>query len=317
MSLYVHADTDALTDAKLLAVGPLGFALYFKGLMYSKIHLTDGFVPFDALPLVGMGIPKLDSLIEKMVEKDLWSHCDGGYTVTLRRWQKFQTTKDDVEKSREEARKRKQLQRDRQRSGRDSGPNNRDVTPLSQRDMSHGHTTVTAPSETETETYIDKSILGVTVTLDGVTERMPDAIEIEDPASPPENEKTAKGKSSKPEESWDLDWLDFCEAYPKRSGDLNKSKGRVSFGARVREGATPGDIVAGARRYKSFCDLTGKTGTEYVKQMTSFLNQRCWLEIWNAPAPGRATNDQPRRLRDMTTSERLTHGSMFEDLLRQ
>jgi hypothetical protein len=119
--------------------------------MYSKDHLTDGFVPDDALPLIGMGIPKLTALVSKMVEKDLWVRVDGGYTVTLRRWEKHQTTKEKVEENREAARIRKENERNRKKAARDNKPKLEDVTAMSQRDMSHGHGSVTSLSEPEPE----------------------------------------------------------------------------------------------------------------------------------------------------------------------
>ena len=44
-------------------------------------------------------------------------------------------------------------------------------------------------------------------------------------------------------------------------------------------------MVAGAERYASFCDATGKTGTEYVSQAATFLGpDKRFLEDWALPA---------------------------------
>lgn len=106
MSIYLKADCDAMDDPKLLAVGPDGFTLYFKGLMYAKKHLTDGFVPAGAVPVLAAGIKNTKALIRLMIAVDLWRECDGGYTCGSERWANRQTTKEQVEDKREKTKER-------------------------------------------------------------------------------------------------------------------------------------------------------------------------------------------------------------------
>jgi len=73
-------------------------------------------------------------------------------------------------------------------------------------------------------------------------------------------------------------WQEFVSAYPKRLGDLGKSKGREKFFRLLRDRVEPETIISGARRYREFLVATGKNGTEYVKQIPTFLNSKAWEE---------------------------------------
>lgn len=97
MSLYVKLQTEIITDAKILMAGPEGFCLWAKGLAYSKQHLTDGFIPKEVLPILGVGIKKVERIATLLVEVGLWEKVENGYTVGVEKWAKHQTTKEDVE----------------------------------------------------------------------------------------------------------------------------------------------------------------------------------------------------------------------------
>lgn len=116
--VYIRLDTKALTNGKLLAVGPLGFALYVKGLLYSKEHMTDGFVPKSAVDLLAIGIKGVPKVIASLVTFGLWIECDGGWTVSPDRWAEYQQTAAQVAESREAAAERKR--KSRERSQRDT-----------------------------------------------------------------------------------------------------------------------------------------------------------------------------------------------------
>lgn len=97
----------------------------------------------------------------------------------------------------------------------------------------------------------------------------------------------------KKREGQDEDWARFCAAYPKRSGDLGKAKGRVTFLALVRSGTDPERIIDGARRYSEFEKVIGKWGTEFVKQIPTFLNGRAWEEDFDPPPTPVPRNGRP------------------------
>lgn len=81
-------------------------------------------------------------------------------------------------------------------------------------------------------------------------------------------------------------WLDFKLAYPHRAGDQGWRRAQKAANARQSEGHTAEEFIAGARRYTAFCEATGKTGTEFVKQAASFLGpDKPFLEPWTVPQP--------------------------------
>lgn len=88
--------------------------------------------------------------------------------------------------------------------------------------------------------------------------------------------------SKKPEASADFEhaWTKF----PKRAGSNPKSRALKAWNARIKEGATATDITAGIERYAAFIRLTGKAGTEYVMQTSTFLGpDKHFMEAWERP----------------------------------
>lgn len=79
-------------------------------------------------------------------------------------------------------------------------------------------------------------------------------------------------------------WLDFKLAMPARAGDHRWTSARKAANARLAEGYTADQMMEGCRRYRAFCDHLGKTGTEFVKQASTFLGpDRPFLEQWHLP----------------------------------
>jgi hypothetical protein len=78
-------------------------------------------------------------------------------------------------------------------------------------------------------------------------------------------------------------WQAFLAAYPKRSGSRENAKGRLRFLTLLKEGLDPDLLVSSARRYADWAAATGNAGTEFVKQIPTFLNGSCWLEDWEIP----------------------------------
>lgn len=89
-------------------------------------------------------------------------------------------------------------------------------------------------------------------------------------------------------------WASFLTTYPKRSGDRGTSKGQEKFRALLKSGIDVQEILDGVTRYARYCQERGIVGTEYVKQIPTFLNGKAWLEDFSLPSvpkPGSA----PRR----------------------
>jgi hypothetical protein len=88
---------------------------------------------------------------------------------------------------------------------------------------------------------------------------------------------------------------ELWDSYPSRGEHGNSKVGAYRcWLLALRNGHTEEEMLAGTRRYKSSCDATGKTGTEYVMQTQRFLGRDAhYLEAWTAPARG--TPWEPRR----------------------
>lgn len=73
--------------------------------------------------------------------------------------------------------------------------------------------------------------------------------------------------------------------YPRRSGDQRWHEARKAINARLAEGHTWQEILDGASRYAVWCNLTGKIGTETVKQAATFVGPgKPFLEQFAPPA---------------------------------
>lgn len=82
-----------------------------------------------------------------------------------------------------------------------------------------------------------------------------------------------------------MQWADIRVHYPARVGSQDWRRALVAANARIREGDSWDDLLAGAKRYAAFCKATGKAGTEYVMQAARFFGpSRAYAEPWQAPA---------------------------------
>lgn len=86
------------------------------------------------------------------------------------------------------------------------------------------------------------------------------------------------------------------QLYPKRAGDNPKERALKAWHARISEGNSEEDLLAGVRRYAAFVRATGKEGTEYVKQAATFFGpSKGFLETWAPPEAHIAAGDTTAR----------------------
>ena len=115
-------------------------------------------------------------------------------------------------------------------------------------------------------------------------------------------------------------FADFWAEYPKRAGDRKRAESEKKFGLAVKRGVDPGLIVDGAKRYRAFCDATGKVGTEFVQQAPTWLNGMAWENEFTLPAePAKAAgalpkSDEPERLGTRVKAGRLVYVWQGQDL---
>jgi len=65
-------------------------------------------------------------------------------------------------------------------------------------------------------------------------------------------------------------------SYPKRSGGQGWGHVPKLIHRAVSAGASWQEILDGTKAYKRWCDLTGKTGSEFVKQASTFFGPGMW-----------------------------------------
>ena len=116
----------------------------------------------------------------------------------------------------------------------------------------------------------------------------------------------AQAKASTPKkfsgQRYESDFERIWQVYPKRAGGNSKASAFKSWKARLREGVSSEEILAGVQRYAAYVAATGRTGTEYVKQAATFFGpDRHFEESWQVQAA------QPRQ-----ATSQLKHSSFAE-----
>lgn len=82
-----------------------------------------------------------------------------------------------------------------------------------------------------------------------------------------------------------LEWTRFRLTFPARAGSQPWGKALKAINARLAEGHTWDEIIAGAQRYADFIVATGKLNTEYTMQAVRFVGpEKPFLETWAPPA---------------------------------
>ena len=86
-------------------------------------------------------------------------------------------------------------------------------------------------------------------------------------------------------QDYSVEFEQAWQAYPKRAGGNPKQAAWKSWLARIRAGIKPADMLAGVQRYAAYITATGKAGSEYVKQASTFFGpDHHFAESWIAPA---------------------------------
>jgi hypothetical protein len=110
MSGWVRVDTKFTTHPKVLDIGPLGEALWLRGLCYAGEHLTDGFVP--AAFVRRMSDLDGEEIADRLLEAGLWTQAEGGYQIhEYLSWQRSRDEAADISIKRSESGRKGGLQR--------------------------------------------------------------------------------------------------------------------------------------------------------------------------------------------------------------
>lgn len=156
---------------------------------------------------------------------------------------------------------------------------------------------------TTEEQPVAQSASSALATCTSEAEQRQSRVETEQRQNPSASATPARKAVSRGTPPEDPEWLlDFKLAYPPRAGDQGWRKAVRAAHARIAEGHTSAEFVAGARRYAAFCEASGKLGTEYVKQACTFLGpDKPFLLPWHAPP--RQENATERILRALNGTD--------------
>lgn len=77
---WLRIDDTVPTHRKHLKAGPAAAWLWVCGIAYCQRHLTNGFIPIEALPLLGV-TKGYEAMAAKLVEAGLFVPAEGGYEV--------------------------------------------------------------------------------------------------------------------------------------------------------------------------------------------------------------------------------------------
>lgn len=122
--LWAPLSTRFYRDPRVRAAGRDAALLFTAGLGYCTEHLTDGFIPTDAVPVLAAESWSKPAAARKLVEHGLWRVVDGGWQVAG--WGSWNRTREEIEEKRTGARIRQQ--RSRARRAEVTGDVTRDVT---------------------------------------------------------------------------------------------------------------------------------------------------------------------------------------------
>lgn len=111
---------------------------------------------------------------------------------------------------------------------------------------------------------------------------------VNDPVNDPVKRTGAAADASAPSKSggseYSPDFESAWHTYPKRAGGNSKASAFKAWKARLKEGVKPETMQEGVKRYAAFVRATGNTGTQYVKQASTFFGpDRHFEESWQPP----------------------------------
>src|SRR5690606_9582809 len=101
--IYVPLDVNYLRDPKIRKAGAEAELLYLRGLAYAKGGGTDGHIPEFDLPVVGVGLTRINQRVQSLVRHGLWSTEDEGWYISG--WRKWNKTNRQLAQDKEAKRK--------------------------------------------------------------------------------------------------------------------------------------------------------------------------------------------------------------------
>lgn len=90
-------------------------------------------------------------------------------------------------------------------------------------------------------------------------------------------------------------FVECWSAYPKRDGGNSRADALKAYRGRLKNGASPVELLAGVKRYAAYCASRDIVGTAFVKQASTFFGPGDhWQELWAVPATGPVLDQKPK-----------------------
>jgi hypothetical protein len=237
---YAHPKTMELSDGAV--------CLWTMAGTWCAHHLTDGVVPFAALPALRGDAERARELLDA----GFWESHPKGYR--FHDWEQYQPTKDET------------LQRRRARSEAGRAGGRASGAARAKRNADDGTTTPEANGEAndEANTEASASANGEAKTNDEPTPTRPDPYQLPTGVA---NSITSPSAQCSPAELR-AEFEVFWSAYPRKSG---KAKAQKAF-ERARRTTTAEAMTEAAGRYR---DDPNRVAA-FTKEAAAWLNQQCW-----------------------------------------
>lgn len=107
----------------------------------------------------------------------------------------------------------------------------------------------------------------------------------------------------------------FKLTFPARAGSQPWNRALKAINARIAEGHSWAEILAGAERYSAFIVATGKLNTEYTMQAAAFCGpDKHFLQPWTPPAKAESAMERILRANSPDNSRVIEHEPEFRAL---
>ncbi|EGW8417140.1 phage replisome organizer [Salmonella enterica] len=190
-------------------------------------------------------------------------------------WEKRQVLKEDngnISLTAKSPTERKRAQREREKQQRESG-----YCHAASRNVTHMSRRVTTDTDTDTDTDLK--------TDPGSSQKIPMNQQEADRPGLKADPAEQREADSDCVTGYPVEFEQVWREYPHRSGANPKKSAFSAWKARMREGATPEDMLSGVRRYTRYLQATGKLGTEFVQRAATFFGpDRNFENPWHPPA---------------------------------
>lgn len=285
MALFIKVETAVLTDEKFDGLSDAAFALWVKAMLYAKQHETYGMVSEKKLRSLASHLDgeQFEDVIIELLSVELWEKIVTDRNVTrygqnCEKWDRHQTSKDNVEALRNANAERQKRFRDRHKQTQNTTEN---VTDNVTSHVSNAEVTGPEPEQSKSKSNNNppKPPEGDSVVLANQNDTGQQS-ESEVVKAEPKGQRLRKAQKIP---RYCPEYVAFCEALPARDGSMDMPGGYQPWQDR-RDQVGMEYLQKSAEAYCRWAIATRKIGTSFICQVPRFLNGDGWQTDWDAKA---------------------------------